>query len=311
MTTARTSWFDEIWPRVVVGSGIGYLATAYAVSRWLTRRSPARLEPPAHLDHLTFASMECRTKDNIILRGWSFEPDRPRGTVVLFHGLRGNRLVALPRIEFLTAAGYRCVAFDHRAHGESTGAWTSFGYFERHDVEAVADLVRTRWPAGPCAALGISMGGAALCFAAEKSRVFDAIVLQSVYHDLASTFQHRVGCEYPGWFKHFRKGIVWVTERRFGMRIREISPLAHVAKLAPRPVLLMTGSLDPHTPPHEMQLLADQLPETGRFEVIPDAGHEDVFEVGGLAYQQLILSFLDQHLCRRSAVVLDPLSAHR
>ena len=41
MATRTTSWFDEIWPRLVVGSGVGYLALAYAVSRWLTRRAPA------------------------------------------------------------------------------------------------------------------------------------------------------------------------------------------------------------------------------------------------------------------------------
>src|SRR4051794_15482905 len=119
------------------------------------------------------------------------------------------------------------------------------------------------------------MGAAAMCFAGEACHAFDALILESVYHDLACTFQHRVGCDYPSWFAHFRAGIVWLTERRFGVRIDQVAPLAHVARLAPRPVLLLTGSEDPHARPDEVRLLADQVSATARFHVLPGVGHED------------------------------------
>ena len=295
--TPTTSWFDECWPRVTIATGIGYWATSYAISWWLTRRSPATItQPPAEFASLTLEHLACRTTDGLILKGWLLEPPQPRATIALFHGLRANRLAALSRIAFLTAAGYRCVAFDHRAHGESGGRLTSFGYFERHDVQAVAEIIHARWPNRPCAALGISMGGASICFAGAQSHAFDALILESVYHDLAATFHHRIGVDYPGWFKHFRDGVISLTERRFGVRIHQVSPLAHVADLAPRPVLLLTGEHDPHAPPHEVRLLADRLGKTGQLHLVPGAGHEDVLEQGGRAYQELILSFLEKEL---------------
>ena len=170
MTSPQTTWFDELWPRVTAATGVGYLATAYSVSRWLTRRSPATVDLPTHLASVTLESLECKTCDGLKLKGWHFAPASPRGTIALFHGMRLNRSTLLDRIAFLTAAGYRCLAFDHRAHGESEGRWTSFGYHERHDVEAVANVIRCRWPSEPCAALGISMGAAALCFAGVGCR---------------------------------------------------------------------------------------------------------------------------------------------
>lgn len=294
-SVATTSWFADFWPRLAATSGVGYLVTAYTVSRWLTRRSPAAPQVPVGFE-CSVENVTCTTADGIVLKGWCAAPARPRATIALFHGMRLNRGDMLPRIAFLTAAGYRCIAFDHRAHGESGGNCTSFGYHERHDVEAVAKLIVTRWPNEPRAALGISMGAAALCFAGEISRAFDALILESLYHNLSSAFQNRVGCGYPSWFGRFRRGILWFTEYRLGLQVDNVAPIAHIAKLAPRSVLLLTGSDDPHAPPHEVQALAQQIPETGQFHCIHGADHFDVCDRGGDAYRDLLLEFLSKHL---------------
>src|SRR4051812_32387034 len=211
MTTApKRSWVREAFFRVTAASGVGYLATAYSVSRWLTRRTPGAAPMPQHLPGVRCEALTCRTSDRLLLKGWVCSPPEPRATVALFHGLRHHRGQTLGRIAFLTRAGYRCVAFDHRAHGQSQGKRSSFGYHEARDVEAVTALIADRWPEQPAAAIGISMGAAALCFAGERARHYRAIVLESVYHDLAAAFQHRVGRNYPAWFQRFRPGIVWV-----------------------------------------------------------------------------------------------------
>ena len=294
-----TSWFDEVWPRLFVASGVGYLAMSYAVSRWLTRSSPAVIEMPTQLPHCTIEVVQCRTSDGIALKGWHIEPARARGTVALFHGMRLNRSHTLDRIAFLTTAGYRCVAFDHRAHGESGGRSCAFGYYERHDVACVLDLIRQRWPDEPRAAIGVSMGAAAVCFAGGTARGFDSLVLESVYSDLSRAFDQRIGCGYPNWFGHFRRGIVWFTEQRLRERIHRVSPIAHVAQLAPRSVLFVTGSEDPHAPPRDVQCLAEQIRASARFHVVPGAGHDDVCTQGGQAYQDLILGFLEESLFKK------------
>src|SRR5207248_3143224 len=93
------SWGREIVLRITVASGIGYLATAYSVSRWLTRRSPGRPLPPV-LPNVHCESSECRTTEQLRLRGWAFTPREPCGTVALFHGLQVNRSQTLDRIAF-------------------------------------------------------------------------------------------------------------------------------------------------------------------------------------------------------------------
>lgn len=298
MPKRDSSWFDEIWPRLVVASGVGYLGLAYGVSRWLTRRARAPIATPALPIRCSIEDLVCRTEDGIRLKGWVIEPPAPTANVALFHGMRNHRGRLLSRIQFLVHAGFRCIAFDHRAHGESAGQAISFGYHERHDVAAVAALARRRWPNVPCGALGISMGGAAICFAGSAARAFDAIILESVYHDLDRAFSHRIGSAYPAWFRHFRPGVIWLTERRLGTRIADVAPIAHVRQLAPRPVLLLTGSDDQLAPPDDVQAFLTQIPNSSEFHLVPGAAHGQVYEVAGPAYRDLLLGFLARHLRR-------------
>src|SRR5262249_7013368 len=143
---------------LVIATGVGYVVASYVASRWLTRSRKRRPERTPADFHLPFDTLTCRTEDGLRLTGWGVGPPPPRGTLVLFHGLRCTRDLVLERMAILVRAGYRCVAFDHRAHGESQGRMTSFGYHEGRDVTAVLDLVKRRWPERPRVALGISMG---------------------------------------------------------------------------------------------------------------------------------------------------------
>jgi uncharacterized protein len=290
------TWLAELLSGLAVASGVGYLAAAYSVSRWLTRAALQEPEQnPGDLG-LAWEPVHCTTNDGLRLAGWHVCPPRPRATIALFHGMHGNRARILPRLKFLVQAGYRCVAFDHRAHGRSQGKRTSFGYHEAQDVSAVLGYSRSRWPGEPCVALGISMGAAAICFAGRKNGGADAVILESLYHDLASAFRSRLTSAYPPWFRKFCPGIIWLTERRLAVRMSIIAPAEHVANLAPAPVLLMTGTDDLHAPPDDTLRLFDRCNEPRELWLVPGAGHKNVFEAGGDEYRSRVLDFLQRRV---------------
>src|SRR5262249_8426029 len=131
----------ELLTRVALATGVGYAAAAYSISRWLPRPSPRRPQSSPKDFGLPSEVVRCRTADGVRLAGWIIEPPQAWATVALFHGMRGNRERMLDRVPCLYGAGYRSVLFDLRAHGESSGKRTSFGYYERRDVEAVARFI--------------------------------------------------------------------------------------------------------------------------------------------------------------------------
>ncbi len=293
------SWVAEFLAGATVMSGVGYLLTAYTVSRWLTRPSRGRPSPGPAALNLPCEEVSCRTADGHLLSGWVVAPAKPRGTVALFHGLRHNRAQTLPRIAILTAAGYRCVAFDHRGHGLSTGRRSSFGYYEGRDVDAVLAFTAERWPDEFRAAVGISMGAAALCFGGPRVGQLDACILESLYHDVASAFDNRIGTKFPAWFRRFAGGVVWVTERRLGLKLAQITPADHIRNLSSVPLLLLTGTADVHAPPADAQRLSRQCAGPHELAEIKGADHTNLCTKDSAAYQQLVLGFLQRQIDKR------------
>jgi uncharacterized protein len=290
------SWLTSALMALVMATGVGYAVAAWLASRHLTRSKKRRPETtPADLG-LPFDTITCRTGDGLRLTGWVVEPPAPRGTVTFFHGLRCTRQLMLERMAIFAGAGFRCVAFDHRAHGESQGRLTSFGYHEGRDVAAVLDLVKQRWPDQPRVALGVSMGAAAICFAAAWARGADAVVLESMYHDILSAFTTRVSGDFPRWYGWLSRGIIWVTERRLGLRLEDLTPADHVGRLAPAPVLLITGTLDGHATPDDARRLYERCRGPRELLLVPGAGHIDLLEVAGPMYAERVLQFLEQCL---------------
>jgi uncharacterized protein len=286
------AWLGELLASATVLSGVGYLVTVYTISRWLTRPSRGKPHPTPTELTLPFEDVECHTADDLRLSGWVISPPQPRGTVVLFHGMRNNRSQTLPRIAFLFEAGYRCVAFDHRGHGVSGGNISSFGYFESRDVEAVLDYVGNRWPNEFCSALGISMGAAALCFAADRANRLNGCILESLYHDVASAFDNRIGTKFPSWFRRFSSGVIWATERRLGIKLAQVTPADHIGRLGPVPLLLLTGSADAHAPPADAERLERRCAGPRQLAQIEGADHTNLCTKNGAEYQRLVLEFL-------------------
>ncbi len=294
------SWLASALMGLVMATGVGYVVAAYLASRWLTRSKKRRpLGTPADVG-LAFDSLTCVTEDGLRLAGWVVEPPAPRGTVAFFHGLRCTRDLMLERMAIFARAGYRCVAFDHRAHGESQGRLTSFGYYEGRDVATVLDLIERRWPEQPRVALGISMGAAAICFAAEWARCADAVILESMYHDILSAFTTRISAGFPHWYGWLSRGIIWMTERRLGVRLAELTPADHVGRLAPAPVLLITGTEDSHASPDDARRLYERCRGPRELVLVSGAGHIDLLDVAGPMYAERVLGFLER--CMPSAV---------
>jgi alpha-beta hydrolase superfamily lysophospholipase len=110
--------------------------------------------------------------DGLKLHLVDFAVDRPRGVVVMLHGLcehaRRHVLTALA----LNGAGWAVLAPDLRGHGQSEGPRGGMAQDDSllRDLASLLDLAAERYPGLPRVVLGHSTGGAvAARFAAELS----------------------------------------------------------------------------------------------------------------------------------------------
>jgi len=96
----------------------------------------------------------------------------PRGTLVLIHPLLCSKSWFLVLGGKLADMGWDIVLPDLRAHGRSTGEFTTWGAKEKHDVKTVMDGLVGEGPVSDrLFAVGASMGGAvAILYAAMEPR---------------------------------------------------------------------------------------------------------------------------------------------
>ncbi|WNH50100.1 alpha/beta fold hydrolase [Stenotrophomonas aracearum] len=111
-----------------------------------------------------------------------FQPQAPRGTVVLLHGWMMNGDSMLPWSLQLAQSGYRVVTIDLRNHGHSGAGPSGYGTFESDDVIDVIDALQARGEVvGPLYLFGVSYGAATALFTADKlgDRVTGVVAMES------------------------------------------------------------------------------------------------------------------------------------
>ena len=120
------------------------IATTRRVHLQATREN-AGLTPKSF--DLPYEDVTFSAPDGVPLKGWWVPAPESRGTVVLVHGLNRSRIEMVKKVPFLHRQGWNALLFDLRHHGESGGAVSSFGFFEKQDVHAATAFARARYAA--------------------------------------------------------------------------------------------------------------------------------------------------------------------
>ncbi|HJE20187.1 MAG TPA: alpha/beta hydrolase [Aliicoccus persicus] len=100
-------------------------------------------------------------------------PNETNKWVVICHGVTENKISMVKYVNLFTDMGYNCVIFDARRHGDSGGLTSTYGYYEKFDLESVIDYLIDDFSAGQDIEVGVhgeSMGAATmLLYAGELS----------------------------------------------------------------------------------------------------------------------------------------------
>lgn len=254
----------------------------------LSAPAPAQVgEPPSDLQAET---VTIPSRSGSVLAGWLCHAERPQGTVILMHSVRANRLNLVDRARLFRTAGFDVLLFDFQAHGESPGERITFGYLESHDAEAAIAFARTRSPGQPVAAVGSSLGGAALLLARHPLPL-DAVVLEAVYPTIDEAVANRLSIHLGPLGPLFAPLLTWQIRPRLGVSRDALHPVDHIADLG-CPVLIASGLGDRHTPPAETERLFARARPPKELWLVPGAAHVDLAGYAPEEYRRRVLGFL-------------------
>jgi uncharacterized protein len=279
----------------LVSAVSGFLVYQYARARgqWGTD------EPPhGRAEDVRFTS----TFDNVRISGWFFRAldsgSNPAPAIVLCHGIGTGRRECLPIALRFSGAGYNVLCFDFRAHGMSDGQFSSVGLHETNDVIGAVQYLKQRPEVDPkrIGVVGFSMGAVATIQAAAQCTDIAAVVADSAYASFleAVRYSFRVVVRLPHFpiapiAMHWAKWIVHVDPSH-------LRPVDVIGRIAPRPILLMHGTLDEIVPLHHAYSLFQAAEEPKELWIIPGAHHVEARDQDPDGYFERVERFLGQAL---------------
>lgn len=248
---------------------------------------------------MAYTAFTVTTRDSLQLDCW-FVPasgDSLRGTVLLLHGIGDTKGSMLGSAASLVHNGYNVVLYDSRAHGHSTGTYCTYGFYEKRDVSLVLDSVVQRF--GNCAPFGIagsSFGGAVALQALAADKRLRCGIVESTFTvlgDIVYAYQRQM-LGIP-----FR----WVAEQALAQacvlarfNADSVCPERSAARIE-QPVFVIHGDADKRIDiAHGRRIFQALASPHKQWLAVHGAGHLNVAQQGGEAYQQAKLSFLHRWL---------------
>jgi pimeloyl-ACP methyl ester carboxylesterase len=275
---------------------------------------PLRISPVAADETVEFLTGDARR-----LAGGYYRRRRAErnGLVVFCHEFLSDRFSFQPYIDALRDAGYDIFAFDFRNHGGSEREttykpmqWTTDR--ELADLAAALAYLRSRPDHDPAGFLlfGISRGGSTALTAAASAPDIWGVITDGAFptRGTMAAYCHRwteiyVRSQFlrsliPRWLYAF---LGWlsrrISERRLNCKFLNVE--AAVAKLAPRPWLMIHGERDAYIPPEIARRLFDYGDGPKHLWIVPEAKHNKCRDRDPEAYDARLADFLVRYAPRR------------
>ena len=222
-------------------------------------------------------------------------PERPEitpKTLIILHGISSCKEFFLPAAEKLAGEGFNVVLLDLRAHGQSGGEYCTFGYYEKHDISALIDLLMLRDSTQKIGIMGHSLGGAIALQALAFDKRLQFGVIESTFNSLESVVEqygeNYFGIRSPWLARHTLDKCAIIA--RFDPY--DVQPCESAREIT-QPVFMSHGDSDERIPwqlglqNYEHIASADK-----QWYLIPNAGHNGLWKTGGANYEAALMGFL-------------------
>jgi uncharacterized protein len=249
-------------------------------------------------EKLSYETVTVVGKGGVRLHCWLLWDDDAKSngeTILLFHGLQMSKRLFLPIATEFCRRGFQVFMPDLRAHGESEGSFTTYGFEEKFDVVNMIDWLAVHKGVTRVGLVGISLGGIiGMQAAAIESRI-RVMAIQSPYTSLDSVVKNAGRKVSPMLVPMYHSTLRNLVKKRIGVDIRQVDMISAAMQLH-IPVMFIAGANDTEVPVQETREVYEVATGTKLLFEVAGAHHGNIHKVAGPAYWDQISSFFLSHL---------------
>jgi fermentation-respiration switch protein FrsA (DUF1100 family) len=230
-----------------------------------------------------------------IIKGSLIAPYETNRYIILCHGVTVNRLNSVKYMNLFLKKGWNVLIYDHRRHGESGGKTTSYGHYEKFDLQKVVQWLKQE--VGKPIVLGIhgeSMGAVTtLLYAGTVEDGADFYIADCPFSELEAQLLYRLRVEFklPGFLiMPIAKPFVQLRDR---YSIKAVSPINSIANIV-NPVLFIHSKDDDYIPAEMSKQLYEKKQGAKKLYVADKGLHAMSYSENQKEYARVVDEFFDE-----------------
>jgi dipeptidyl aminopeptidase/acylaminoacyl peptidase len=234
-----------------------------------------RVDPLAALG-LPYEEVAFPTTDGLTLRGWLIPAHRPDAPAIVYapstaHDQRSGLSLA-PAFH---RAGYHVLLFSYRGHALSDGRRGAFTYGEDEskDLDAAVRFLFQSKGIRRVGVIGHSVGAASAILSAARNPEVGAVVAVAPFNSVAEVWYTSRPAFVPSLLLNWT---MWAAEKLRGFRCDQIRPIEVVARIAPRPLLIVHGTGDLRITETQVRRLFAAAREPKSLWLVQGATHDGI-----------------------------------
>lgn len=259
----------------------------------IERETKAKRFDQAWFDNCPKETLTIQSPNGYEVKGLFLKPLPTANTIIICHGVTENKINSVKYTRMFMQLGYNTVVYDHRRHGESGGKTTSYGHYEKFDLQAIVETVRKQ--IGPNAILGIhgeSMGAATtLLYAGSVADEADFYIADSAFSDFRELLYLIVENSISIKLKPAVALADVALRMRDGYWIKNVLPLEAVKKIE-KPVLFLHNVHDTFIPAWMTEALFEAKRDKKMLQLFENGDHAQGFNENAALYEQTVRQFL-------------------
>lgn len=226
-----------------------------------------------------------------------FKPHDTDQTVIICHGVTENKVNSVKYARLFEKLGFNSVIYDHRRHGESGGKTTSFGFYEKSDLQAIVQFIRNE--IGDKALLGIhgeSMGAATtILYAGTYEDQADFFIVDCPFSDFSEQALHVLRIEKPLQRTMLLRIANLFLKVRDGYTLNLVSP-REVIEHIDKPMLFIHSLEDDFILPYMTKELFEAKQGAKMLKLFDKGAHAKSFNDNPLQYELTVKEFLNLYV---------------